>query len=82
METKTTELMRYFENGDYRNAFKIFKTFRIGFTKEEKRTIEIAYECLTGNSMFYKQVGISANDMIAKAKNIVRNKYNLNSLTY
>ena len=42
METKTSKAIGLFKDGRLRDALAIFKTFKIGFTKDERRTIQIA----------------------------------------
>lgn len=58
METKTTKLIGLFSLGKIKEAYAILKTFRRGISKEEKRVVEIAYECMTGKEQFYQQLGI------------------------
>lgn len=58
MENKTTKLICHFSLGRRKEAYAILKTFRRGITKDEKRIVEIAYECLTGKESFYRQLGI------------------------
>jgi len=47
------------------------KSFRIGFTRGEKRTLQIAHECLAGNSRFYMDLGINVNAEIKNAIEIL-----------
>jgi hypothetical protein len=61
--------------GDLRGALAIFRTFRIGFTKEERRTMEIASECLNGHTGFYLSIGISPAEEIARSRTILEAKY-------
>ena len=75
METKTQKAVQLFKNGKIKDALRIFKTFRIDFTKEEKRTMEIAYEALCGRVSFYKSLGIDIDEMIASAKETITQKY-------
>jgi hypothetical protein len=77
METKTLKAVNHFRNGNIAEALKIFSTFRIGFSKEENRTLEIAYESMTGNAGFYKSIGIDTERMKMKANEIIREKYNI-----
>lgn len=58
METKTSKLICCFSHGMIKEAFAILKTFRREISKEDKRTVEIAYECMTGKESFYNQIGI------------------------
>ena len=74
MKTKTNKAISLFQCGDFKSALAIFSTFRIGFTKEERRTLKIAHECLSGNAGFYQQIGIDANKEIEKSKSILLSK--------
>ena len=77
MNTKTSKAVDLFKQGFIREALSIFKTFRIGFTKEEKRTLEIASDCLNGRSSFYQQLGIDVDMEISRSKSIIPLKYNI-----
>jgi hypothetical protein len=77
METKTAKAVSLFKSGDVVSALKLFKTFRIGFSKEEKRTIQIAHESLTGSDAFYKQLMINTDAIRVQAIEIIKMKYNL-----
>ena len=75
MRTKTEKAVKLFQSGCLKEALAIFRTFRIGFSKEERRTLQIASESLTGNSGFYHQLGIDTDYMIMKSKEIITEKY-------
>jgi hypothetical protein len=75
MRTKTEKAISLFQSGYLKEALAIFRTFRIGFTNEERRTLQIASESLTGNSRFYQQIGIDTDSMIMKSKEIITEKY-------
>lgn len=75
METKTNKAISLLRCGDFKAALAIFSTFRVGFTNEERRTLKIAYECLSGNAGFYQQIGIDTNSEIEKSKSILLTKY-------
>lgn len=75
METKTNKAISMLRTGNLKEALSIFRTFRIGFTKEERRTLQIASESLSGNSLFYQQLGIDTNKEIEKSKSILVSKY-------
>lgn len=64
-----------FRSGDLRGAFSIFSTFRVGFTKEETRTLQIASESLGGHAKFYKSLGVDTDAEIEKGKQIIIGKY-------
>lgn len=75
METKTSKAINLLQSGCLKEALAIFSTFRIGFTKEERRTLEIASECLSGNEAFYRQLGIDTDAEIEKSRVILFCKY-------
>jgi hypothetical protein len=75
METKTNKAISLLQCGDFKAALTIFSTFRMGFTKEEQRTLKIASESLSGNASFYQQLGIDTNKEIEKSKSIIASKY-------
>lgn len=68
--TKTEKARSFLLSGDYKSCLRILKTFRVGITKAEKRTIEIAYECLSGKDGFYSQLGFNTSQEIEKGKEI------------
>ena len=59
----------------FQEALTIVKTFCIGFSKEEKRSIEIAHEVLTGNEKFYQALGIDTEKEIRSAHKILIDKF-------
>lgn len=71
MQTKTQQAIEWYKSGDLRKALAIIKTFRIGFTKEQKRSVQIAYECITGNGRFYEQLGYDTATLIREGVNAV-----------
>lgn len=75
METKTSKATSLLRAGNLKEALSIFRTFRIGFTKEERRTLQIASESLSGNSLFYQQLGIDTAKEIEKSRAILASKY-------
>lgn len=79
METKTQTAINYFRSGRLREAFKIFSKFR-GFEKDEKRCIQIAYECMSGNEDFYLSLGLNIQDVTQRAITAISSRYDI-SLT-
>lgn len=75
METKTQIAIALLRAGDIKEALKIFKTFRLGWSKEEKRTIDIACECLCGKDTFYSSIGIDCRHAVNEAVAVVSAKY-------
>lgn len=75
METKTSKAINLLRSGRLKEALAIFSTFRIGFTREEHRTLKIAHECLSGNAGFYRQLGVDTNAEIEKSRILLSRKY-------
>lgn len=75
METKTSKAITLLSSGHLKEALAIFSTFRVGFTKEERRTLKIAHECLSGNAGFYRQLGVDTNAEIEKSRILLSRKY-------
>lgn len=75
METKTNKAISLLQSGCLKEALAIFSTFRVGFTKEERRTLKIAHECLSGSAGFYRQLGIDTDAEIEKSKSLLFERY-------
>lgn len=73
--TKVDKVKSLLAKGAFQKALAIVRTFRIGFTKDEKRSIEIAYESLVGRDKFYQSIGIDTNKEIEKARQLLSDKY-------
>lgn len=71
METKISKATSLLRSENLKEALSIFRTFRIGFTKEKRRTLQIASESLAGNASFYQQLGIDTNKEIERGKSIL-----------
>jgi hypothetical protein len=76
-DKKIDKVKRLFAVGDLKGTLRIVKTFPFGFTREEKRVIEIAYESLIGREAFYQRLSIDTAAMIAQSREIVTTKYML-----
>lgn len=77
MDTKTSQAVSLFTSGNTVEALKIFKSFKIGFTNEERRIVAIAHESLTGHEEFYKSIQVDTATIKAKAIQIIKQKYNI-----
>ena len=75
--TKTDKAVELFNIGNVVAALGIFKTFRIGFSAEERRTIQIAHESMTGKESFYKSIQIDTDDIKSQALQLIKSKYNI-----
>jgi len=73
--TKTDRAKELYQDGRFKEALYIFKTFRIDVDKDERRTLEIAYGCLTGSESFYKSLGFDCKIEVNNAKQIIEKKW-------
>lgn len=74
-KTKVDKVKSLLAAGAFQKALTIVKTFRIGFSKEEKRSIEIAYESLNGHERFYRALGIDTDREIERTRQLLADKY-------
>lgn len=77
METKTRKAISLFRAGDYKGAFKLFSGFKMGFSNEERRKMQIAYECVNDlkRCAFYESIGIDYKQICCDAWCIIVDKY-------
>ena len=76
MKTKTSKAIDLFRSGQLKEAFALFRTFRLGFTECERRTLQIAHETLCGHARFYAELGIDPATAVEESKLIIIKKYN------
>ena len=74
-ETKKSKAVALYKAGEESKALKLFATFRLGFTKEEARTLQVASEAT--NVKFYQSIGIDTDKEIEKSREILKRKYNI-----
>lgn len=74
--TKTQAAISALRNGDYARCLSIVRGFRMGFSKEERRIIEIACDVLHEHGVFYAQLGYDTSAITGKAIEILNDKYN------
>lgn len=75
METKTSKAVKLFKEGHLKESLSLFSKFRLGFSKEEKRTLQIAYESFTGKERFYQSLGIDTDRQIISSIELIKKKY-------
>lgn len=73
--SKTAQAVQKLKDGDLKGALSIFSTFKYDLTRDERRTMRIAYESLCGHGAFYQSLGIDASQMIVDAASILHDKY-------
>ena len=75
--SKTERAISLLREGHFPEALSVIAKFRLGFTKDDKRTIEIANEVLNGHGKIYRSLGIDTEAVVCKASEIIREKYNV-----
>ena len=75
IQTRTSNAIELLKDGQTKKALAIFRTFRMGFSQSERRTIQIASETLNGSGKFYQSLGIDTDLEVEKALVILRSKY-------
>lgn len=75
--TKTEQAITLWKSGKIKEALRIFKTFKIGFSKDDKQIIEIAYEMMSGKENFYVSLGFKKIEIETKAKKIIETLYQI-----
>lgn len=73
--SKTDIVKEYVAKGNLTKAIQLAASFRIGFTKEEKRIMEIAKDVIAGRGKFYAQLGIDVEAVSIQAQAIVKAKF-------
>lgn len=74
METKSDKVRAMVSKGDYKGALALVKTFKLGFTKEEKETLVRAFES-QWNPEFYKKMGYDPEALFTSATIIINRVY-------
>lgn len=77
VETKTQKACSFLKRGEVKEALKIFRSFRQGWSKDEKRLVDIACECLCGKSEFYSSIGIDCSQVVDEAVAVLRSKFHI-----
>ena len=77
LETKTQKAIYLVKCGDWKQALSIFRTFRIGFTTEDKRLVQIASDVLNGHGQFYKNLGLDVEKVVSDCKDFLNKKYHI-----
>lgn len=73
MKKKTEIAREAYLNGDKKEALRIAKTFRIGFTKVDRDSLVRAYECMV-HPEFYQMLGKDIQDEIEKGVQVFEEK--------
>ena len=69
-ETKESQFRNAVKNEDFKTAFKIYAKSFTRQSKDNLRIVQIANECNSGKSNFYKQLGYDIDLIGIQAKEI------------
>ena len=75
IQTRTSNAIELLKDGKTKKALAIFRTFRMGFSKSERRTIQIASETMNGFGGLYQSLGIDTDMEVRNAMSILKSKY-------
>lgn len=72
---KKTDIVRAaVSSGNFKEALRIAKDFRINITKEQRSTMARAYECIV-HPEFYRQIGTDIPTAINEGVELVKELY-------
>lgn len=74
MERKSDRVRRLVSAGNYKEALRIAKDFRLGITKEQSDKMKLAYECMV-HGRFYKQLGYDLEEMVKSGLVVLNGLY-------
>lgn len=74
MERKSDKVRRLVSGGDYKEALRIAKDFRLGITKEQSSAMKLAYECMV-HGRFYRQLGYDLKQKIVDGVDVLLGLY-------
>lgn len=74
MERKSDKVRRLVSGGDFKEALRIAKDFRLGITKEQSSAMTLAYECMV-HGRFYQQLGYDLKQKIAEGLAVLTGLY-------
>ena len=74
-DTKTEIAIRLISEDNWKSALSIIRLFRFGFTRNQKRLIEIASDVLNGHVKFYKDLGMDTDKAVEECKTLLLEKY-------
>lgn len=77
IETKTQKVIMLVESGEWQKALSILRTFRLGFTRDEKRLIQIASDTMNGHGNFYDDLGVNTSEVVRNCKQKILEKYHI-----
>lgn len=73
--TKNQQVQKYLADSNLKGALRIASKFRLAFSKEQQKTLQIAHECLCGKADFYRQLGINTREVTMAAETLLNNVY-------
>lgn len=75
MERKSDRVRRLVAEGEYREALRIAKDFRLGISKTESDLMKRGYECLATSPAFYRSIGLDVDKCVKDGIEVLVNLY-------
>jgi len=73
-ERKSDAVRRLVAQGDYKEALRIAKDFRLGISAEDSENMKIGYECIV-HPVFYQSIGYDTEKESQKGVSVVIRLY-------
>lgn len=74
MERKSDMVRRLVASGNFKEALRIAKDFRLGITKSDSDAMKMGYECIV-HPHFYQQLGIDTDVEAQKGITVIQRIY-------
>lgn len=74
LTTKSDHVRQLIATGQYKEALRIAKDFRLGITKEQSGAIRLAYECIV-HDRFYQELGYNIPQKIEAGVDVLKELY-------
>lgn len=75
MESKSDKVRRLVGEGNYKEALRIAKGFRIGTSKEDSDAMRRGYECMVTSPRFYQSIVMNPAEIAQKGRDTVQRLY-------
>ena len=74
METKSDKVRVLVQQGKFKEALSIVKTFKLGFSKQQRELFQRAHEA-QWNPAFYTKLGHNPENLLAEASAVLSEVY-------
>jgi hypothetical protein len=72
--SKTEQMLEYLRSGNIKQALRLTKSFRLGFSPAQKKVLDLGYECLV-SPYIYRQLGKDTDACVRQAVSLLHSIY-------